>query len=117
MDFTNPNLRTTDGHAFKILSTALQGDKPVAIEVNGEVARLDSNGKCDANEGYSLVDGARREHVRFFNAYRNADGSFSFGTKACKSNEERLELQDSQRAIFAVKIRVVNDQVVEFSNV
>lgn len=97
------HLTTTDGFAFRVLATDLEGPLPVAIHVNGEIARLTADLKCPANEGYSLAS-RRVVNVRFLNFYRAADGSFTPGSKTYASNSDRLSMRDTSRAIFGLRV-------------
>ena len=103
MQIDTQRYRTADGYSYRVLATDLGGDLPVAIFVNGEVARLRSDLSCPANEGYSLTD-ARAAHTRFFNVYRAADGGFCFGSRAFQSNQDRTATQDSRRALFGLQV-------------
>jgi hypothetical protein len=94
---------TADGHDFRVIADDLGGDEPYAIFVNGEVARLDRNLRCAGNPGYSLSE-RRQSNTRYFNVYRAADGGFCFGSRAFKSNDDRLETDDSDRALFGLKV-------------
>lgn len=98
MDINSPNLTTADGYPFRILATDLGGTLPYAIFVNNEVARLDNDLRCPANEGYSLTT-PRKVNTRYVNVYRAADGTFCFGKASYLSNEQRLALHDTHRAL------------------
>lgn len=105
--------RTRDGYPFRILATDLDGNLPVAVLVDGEIYRLDANLTCPDAPGMSLAE-ARREHTRFFNVYRAADGSFVFGSKAFETDYERRNTQDAQRAITGVCV-TFNENARSFS--
>lgn len=97
---------TVDGYNYRVVATDLPGLCPVAILVDdgsGTLARLTIDGACPANEGYGLA-AARRAHVRYFNVYRAADGSFCFGRKSYGSNEARTLTNDSHRALFGLRL-------------
>lgn len=110
MSIDTNTVRTADGDTFRVLAEDLPGDLPVLIFIDrtGETARLDRNGQCPANPGHSLSQ-PRSEHTRYFNVYRAADGGFVMGSRAFKSNGERLQTHDSQRAIVGLRIVLSND--------
>lgn len=104
---TSRYTRTRDGDEFRLIASDLGGELPVAILVDGEIYRLDRNLECPDFPGMSLAE-ARREHVRYFNIYRAADGGFVFGSKAFASDSQRRGTNDSRRAIAGVRV-VLND--------
>ena len=97
-------LRTVDGHSFRVLGTGLPGPYPTVIFVDGHGAfSLDANNVCAANNGMSLIPNPR-ELTRYFNVYRANDGGFVFGSKAFASEQERLSTTDSARAVAGVRV-------------
>lgn len=98
------NLRTVDGYPFRVLATGLPGDYPTAIFVEGHgLFSLDANNHCRENPGMSLVEQPRHV-VRFFNIYRAADGGITAGSKAFRTDSDRRATQDSQRALFGLRV-------------
>lgn len=103
----NTTYRTKDGYDFEMLGYVTNGD--IIIRVNNQLATLDRETRiCADNDGYSLVSrcSAARpgETVRYVNMYRAADGGVCFGRKSYATNEERLALHDTQRALSGLRI-------------
>jgi hypothetical protein len=101
LDFDH--LVTADGYDYRVLASDLPGPFPIAIFCNGEIRRLTAEGQSRDGEAYNLVE-KRVTHTRFVNLYRAADGSFCFGSQSYKSNDERWQKNDTQRAIYGLKI-------------
>lgn len=101
-DFSD--LRTVDGHPYRVLATGLPGPTPTVIFVDGYGSfSLDANNKCSANPGMSLVEEPRKM-TRYFNIYAARDGGFVLGSKSYASNGERLSMRDSGHALAGVKL-------------
>lgn len=98
------NLRTVDGYPFRVLATGLPGSYPTAIFVEGHgLFSLDADNHCRENPGMSLVE-QPRNIIRYFNVYRAADGGITMGSKSFSNNEARLSTNDSQRALFGLRV-------------
>jgi len=98
------NLRTVDGHAFRVLATDLPNGLPTIIFVEGfGTYMLDHSNKCPANPGMSLVE-RPRTITRFINMYRAADGGICPGSKTYESDAQRLSMRDTARALFGLRI-------------
>ena len=101
-DFSN--LRTVDGHPYRVLATGLPGPLPTVIFVEGYGSfSLDANNQCPQNPGMSLVEEPRKM-TRYFNIYAARDGGFVLGSKSYASNHDRLQMRDSARALAGVKL-------------
>lgn len=94
---------TADGHPYRVIAEDLPGPLPVLIVVNNEVAYLNADLVCPANNGYNLTE-ARRNNTRYFSVYRAADGAFTLGRRAWTSDDQRRSTRDSQRAIAAIAL-------------
>lgn len=101
-DFSN--LRTVDGHPYRILATGLPGPTPTVIFVEGYGSfSLDRENKCPQNPGMSLVEEPRKM-TRYFNLYASRDGGFVLGSKSYANNSDRLSMRDTARALCGVKL-------------
>lgn len=99
--------RTADNFEYRVLAEDLPGQYPIAIFCDGDIRRLNANYECGENTAYSLVE-APRQHTRYFNVYRAADGAFVLGSRAFTSNEQRMQAADTARAISALCITMNN---------
>ena len=97
-----------NGSDFQVISQDAPGNCPIVLLADGSAHLLTAELKCPADSNYDLLQHDRRQ-TRFFNVYRAADGGFVFGSRAFKSDAERLETRDSQRALFGIQMTLDED--------
>jgi hypothetical protein len=97
-----------NGSDFHVISEGAPGPCPIVLLADGRTHLLTPELTCPADSNYDLLQHDRRQ-TRFFNVYRAADGGFVFGSRAFKSDAERLETRDSQRALFGIQMTLDED--------
>ena len=97
-----------NGSDFHVISEEAPGPCPIVLLADGRTHLLTAELSCPADSNYDLLQHDRRQ-TRFFNVYRAADGGFVFGSRAFKSDAERLETRDSQRALFGIQMTLDED--------
>lgn len=92
-----------NGSDFHVISEEAPGPCPIVLLADGRTHLLTAELTCPADSNYDLLQHDRQQ-TRFFNLYRAADGAFVFGSRAFKSDAARRETQDSQRALFGIRV-------------